>query len=132
MLDSLEEGSLFPPLEGDYQKYNVLLKSIESLDATCFYGRPIGFQVFLLLIAMIVESSGTGQRQELKSWVIFDFLTFTFQTQLLLSTIGKILFDKVKALKYPNPKLWKGGRNLYGKADATCMSDIRKKLNGKD
>ena len=76
MLDSLAEGSLFPPLEGDYQKYNVLLKSIESLDATCFYGRPIGFQVFLLLIAMIVESSGTGQRQKLKSWVIFDFLTF--------------------------------------------------------
>ena len=128
MLDSLEEGSLFPPLEGDYQKYSVLLKSIESLDATCFYGRPIGFQVFLLLKAIIVESNGTGQRQKLKSWEIFDFSTFTFQTQLLLSTIGKILSDKVKALKYPIPKLGKGGRNLYREDGGYLQKIERKRL----
>ncbi|KAK0396973.1 hypothetical protein QR680_001927 [Steinernema hermaphroditum] len=40
----LEKNSLFPPLEGDYSKYNSLFKNIESLDASCFYARALGFQ----------------------------------------------------------------------------------------
>ena len=30
-------------MEGDYNKFHGLLKGIESLDATCFYGRSFGF-----------------------------------------------------------------------------------------
>ncbi|KAI6219526.1 hypothetical protein M3Y99_01656000 [Aphelenchoides fujianensis] len=44
LTDSLEENSLFPKLAGDYTKYQGLLKGIESLDASCFYGRSFGFQ----------------------------------------------------------------------------------------
>ena len=73
MLDSLEEGSLFPPLEGDYQKYSVLLKSIESLDATCFYGRPIGFQVFLLLKEIIAEAAAQVRGRNLETEKLGDF-----------------------------------------------------------
>uniref|UniRef100_A0A1I8A1I7 Abhydrolase_3 domain-containing protein n=1 Tax=Steinernema glaseri TaxID=37863 RepID=A0A1I8A1I7_9BILA len=40
----LEKNSLFPPLEGDYSNYHGLFKSIESLDASCFYARALGFQ----------------------------------------------------------------------------------------
>ncbi|GMT36309.1 hypothetical protein PFISCL1PPCAC_27606, partial [Pristionchus fissidentatus] len=36
--------SLFPPLEGSYEKYHQILKDMEKLDASCFYGRPLGFQ----------------------------------------------------------------------------------------
>uniref|UniRef100_A0A914H190 Hormone-sensitive lipase n=1 Tax=Globodera rostochiensis TaxID=31243 RepID=A0A914H190_GLORO len=46
MLNRLDGDSLFPPLEGDYQQYNILFKGIESLDGSCFYGRPLGFQFF--------------------------------------------------------------------------------------
>ena len=45
MLDVLDENSLFPPLDGDYQQYNIMFRGIESLDGSCFYGRPLGFQV---------------------------------------------------------------------------------------
>ncbi|KAE9556524.1 hypothetical protein FO519_000218 [Halicephalobus sp. NKZ332] len=43
-LDSFDGDSLFPPLEGDYQQYNMVLRSIEGLDTSCFYARPLGFQ----------------------------------------------------------------------------------------
>ncbi|KAL3095378.1 hypothetical protein niasHS_007477 [Heterodera schachtii] len=46
LFNRLDGGSLFPPLEGDYQQYNILFKGIESLDGSCFYGRPLGFQFF--------------------------------------------------------------------------------------
>ncbi|GMT07176.1 hypothetical protein PENTCL1PPCAC_29350, partial [Pristionchus entomophagus] len=36
--------SLFPSLEGSYEKYHQILKDMEKLDASCFYGRPLGFQ----------------------------------------------------------------------------------------
>ncbi|KAF8354708.1 hosl-1 [Pristionchus pacificus] len=36
--------SLFPELEGSYDKYHQILKDMEKLDASCFYGRPLGFQ----------------------------------------------------------------------------------------
>ncbi|VDK48256.1 unnamed protein product [Anisakis simplex] len=42
--EKLATDSLFPPLEDDYRKYEGLMKSIEALDASCFYGRPLGFQ----------------------------------------------------------------------------------------
>lgn len=41
----MDEGSLFPSLEGDYAQHNGFFKGIESLDASCFYGRSFGFQV---------------------------------------------------------------------------------------
>jgi hormone-sensitive lipase len=44
-IDSLEEGSLFPSLEGDYSIHDGFLKGLESLDASCFYGRAFGSQV---------------------------------------------------------------------------------------
>uniref|UniRef100_A0A1I7X9D6 Hormone-sensitive lipase n=1 Tax=Heterorhabditis bacteriophora TaxID=37862 RepID=A0A1I7X9D6_HETBA len=42
--EALPLGSLFPPLEGSYDKYYEMLKGLEQLDSTCFYGRPLGFQ----------------------------------------------------------------------------------------
>ncbi|GMR61075.1 hypothetical protein PMAYCL1PPCAC_31270 [Pristionchus mayeri] len=36
--------SLFPSLEGSYEKYHQILKDMEKLDSSCFYGRPLGFQ----------------------------------------------------------------------------------------
>jgi len=47
MLSLLDSGSLFPPLDSEYSQYNKILKGIESLDASCFYGRLFGSQVFL-------------------------------------------------------------------------------------
>ncbi|KAH7728848.1 Protein C46C11.1 b [Aphelenchoides avenae] len=41
---TLDPGCLFPPLEGDYSQYSFVFKGIESLDATCFYGRALGHQ----------------------------------------------------------------------------------------
>uniref|UniRef100_A0A914XCR2 Hormone-sensitive lipase n=1 Tax=Plectus sambesii TaxID=2011161 RepID=A0A914XCR2_9BILA len=43
-LPKLPKDSLFPPLDSDYSKYDGMLKSIETLDSSCFYGRPLGFQ----------------------------------------------------------------------------------------
>uniref|UniRef100_A0A7E4VSK6 Hormone-sensitive lipase n=1 Tax=Panagrellus redivivus TaxID=6233 RepID=A0A7E4VSK6_PANRE len=43
-LDSFEENSLFPPLDGDYEQYNGFFRGIENLDTSCFYARPLGFQ----------------------------------------------------------------------------------------
>ncbi|VDD95568.1 unnamed protein product [Enterobius vermicularis] len=43
--NELAENSLFPPLNDDYSKHKKLLKGIEALDASCFYGRALGFQV---------------------------------------------------------------------------------------
>lgn len=45
LIDSLDEGSLFPSLEGDYSVHDGFFKGLESLDASCFYGRSFGFQV---------------------------------------------------------------------------------------
>jgi hypothetical protein len=45
MFGVLDENSLFPSLDGDYQQYNVMFRGIESLDGSCFYGRSLGFQV---------------------------------------------------------------------------------------
>uniref|UniRef100_A0A0N5B1D1 Hormone-sensitive lipase n=1 Tax=Syphacia muris TaxID=451379 RepID=A0A0N5B1D1_9BILA len=42
--DDLSDNSLFPPLDGDCKKYTRLLRGIEALDASCFYGRALGFQ----------------------------------------------------------------------------------------
>ncbi|PIO76046.1 putative hormone-sensitive lipase [Teladorsagia circumcincta] len=42
---SMPSRSLFPPLDGNYEKYYEMLRALEQLDATCFYGRPLGFQV---------------------------------------------------------------------------------------
>ncbi|KAI1731965.1 alpha/beta hydrolase fold domain-containing protein [Ditylenchus destructor] len=44
MLNMLQENSLFPPLDSDYDQFHGILKAVESLDASCFYGRPLGFQ----------------------------------------------------------------------------------------
>ncbi|KAI1693883.1 alpha/beta hydrolase fold domain-containing protein [Ditylenchus destructor] len=44
MLSMLDDDSLFPPLNSDYEQFNGILKGIESLDASCFYGRHLGFQ----------------------------------------------------------------------------------------
>ncbi|KAL6722562.1 hypothetical protein Aduo_017676 [Ancylostoma duodenale] len=41
---SMPSGSLFPPLHGNYDKYHEMLRGLEQLDSTCFYGRPLGFQ----------------------------------------------------------------------------------------
>ncbi|VDM49415.1 unnamed protein product [Toxocara canis] len=41
--EKLPNGSLFPPLDDDYSKYQSLLRGIEALDSSCFYGRPLGF-----------------------------------------------------------------------------------------
>ncbi|VDM58911.1 unnamed protein product [Angiostrongylus costaricensis] len=41
---SMPSGSLFPPLQGSYDKYYEILRDFEKLDSTCFYGRPLGFQ----------------------------------------------------------------------------------------
>ncbi|KAE9413134.1 hypothetical protein Angca_004624 [Angiostrongylus cantonensis] len=41
---SMPSGSLFPPLQGSYDKYHEILRDFEQLDSTCFYGRPLGFQ----------------------------------------------------------------------------------------
>ncbi|KAK6032520.1 hormone-sensitive lipase [Ostertagia ostertagi] len=41
---SMPSRSLFPPLDGNYEKYYEMLRALEQLDATCFYGRPLGFQ----------------------------------------------------------------------------------------
>jgi hypothetical protein len=49
LIDSMDEGSLFPSLQGDYSAHNGFFKGIESLDASCFYGRSFGFQVSALL-----------------------------------------------------------------------------------
>jgi hormone-sensitive lipase len=45
LIDSLEEGSLFPSLKGNYSIHDGFFKGLESLDASCFYGRAFGFQV---------------------------------------------------------------------------------------
>ncbi|CAI2356887.1 unnamed protein product [Caenorhabditis sp. 36 PRJEB53466] len=37
-------GSLFPPLEGEYDTYQEILRIMEKLDSSVFFGRPIGFQ----------------------------------------------------------------------------------------
>uniref|UniRef100_F1KVG3 Hormone-sensitive lipase n=1 Tax=Ascaris suum TaxID=6253 RepID=F1KVG3_ASCSU len=42
--EKLPGSSLFPPLSDDYSKYQDLLKRIQALDSSCFYGRPLGFQ----------------------------------------------------------------------------------------
>ncbi|MCP9266109.1 Hormone-sensitive lipase [Dirofilaria immitis] len=39
------DNCLFPDLNGDYSKYHAVLCGIEVLDPSCFYGRPLGFQV---------------------------------------------------------------------------------------
>nr|CDJ85515.1 Hormone-sensitive lipase and Alpha beta hydrolase fold-3 domain containing protein [Haemonchus contortus] len=41
---SMPSRSLFPPLDGSYDKYYEMLRALEQLDPTCFYGRPLGFQ----------------------------------------------------------------------------------------
>ncbi|KAF1747828.1 hypothetical protein GCK72_024294 [Caenorhabditis remanei] len=37
-------GSLFPPLDGNYETYQEILRVMERLDSSVFFGRPIGFQ----------------------------------------------------------------------------------------
>uniref|UniRef100_A0A8R1HXG5 Hormone-sensitive lipase n=2 Tax=Caenorhabditis japonica TaxID=281687 RepID=A0A8R1HXG5_CAEJA len=37
-------GSLFPPLDGNYETYQEILRVMEKLDSSVFFGRPIGFQ----------------------------------------------------------------------------------------
>lgn len=44
----LDRSSLFPNLKGDYSQYSALFKEIEVLDASCFYGRSMAFQVGFL------------------------------------------------------------------------------------
>ncbi|CAD5216034.1 unnamed protein product [Bursaphelenchus okinawaensis] len=44
LLEDMPSSSLFPPLDSDYMKYSGVLKGIENLDASCFYGRSFGFQ----------------------------------------------------------------------------------------
>uniref|UniRef100_A0A914Q949 Hormone-sensitive lipase n=1 Tax=Panagrolaimus davidi TaxID=227884 RepID=A0A914Q949_9BILA len=43
-MEMFAENSLFPPLEGEYERYTSFLRGIESLDTSCFYARPLGFQ----------------------------------------------------------------------------------------
>lgn len=47
------ENCLFPDLNGDYSKYQAMLDGIEILDPSCFYGRPLGFQVGVLLFLIL-------------------------------------------------------------------------------
>ncbi|KAI6178113.1 hypothetical protein M3Y98_00465900 [Aphelenchoides besseyi] len=42
--ETLDENSLFPSLDCDYSLYHGMLKGIEGLDASCFYGRAFGFR----------------------------------------------------------------------------------------
>ncbi|KAI6201604.1 Hormone-sensitive lipase [Aphelenchoides besseyi] len=44
LTETLDENSLFPSLDCEYSLYRRMLKGIESLDASCFYGRTFGFQ----------------------------------------------------------------------------------------
>ncbi|KAI6179357.1 HSL-N domain-containing protein [Aphelenchoides besseyi] len=44
LTETLDENSLFPSLDCDYSFYHGMLKGIESLDASCFYGRTFGVQ----------------------------------------------------------------------------------------
>ncbi|KAI6202814.1 hypothetical protein M3Y94_00483700 [Aphelenchoides besseyi] len=44
LTETLDEKSLFPSLDCEYSSYHGMLKGIESLDASCFYGRSFGFQ----------------------------------------------------------------------------------------
>lgn len=41
---SISDSSLFPPLDSSYDQYYEMLRGLEQLDSTCFYGRPLGFQ----------------------------------------------------------------------------------------
>lgn len=45
----LADGSLFPSLDSECNAYIRIMKGIESLDSSCFYGRPLGFQVCSML-----------------------------------------------------------------------------------
>ncbi|CAJ0953908.1 unnamed protein product, partial [Mesorhabditis belari] len=42
--EAMPDGFLFPNLKGDYGKWHELLRGVEKLDSSCFYGRPLGFQ----------------------------------------------------------------------------------------
>jgi len=57
LLDVLDNNSLFPPLNSDYQQYNIMFRGIENLDASCFYGRSLGFQVNFFLFLIFFFSS---------------------------------------------------------------------------
>lgn len=68
------KNSLFPPLEGEYEKYTSFLRGIESLDTSCFYARPLGFQVcyyqhIIIIINIIFYSF---HHQLLEYFVLLD------------------------------------------------------------
>ncbi len=57
-LAAMPNDSLFPALDADHSKYLAVLRSIEALDSSCFYGRPLGFQVpSILLFNHMAKSS---------------------------------------------------------------------------
>ncbi|KAI6177498.1 Hosl-1 [Aphelenchoides bicaudatus] len=67
MIESLDEGSLFPSLEGDYSLHDGFFKGIESLDASCFYGRSFGFQ-FVPSVTLIFNVIGIVLATYSLSW----------------------------------------------------------------
>ncbi|KAI6218452.1 hypothetical protein M3Y95_01165700 [Aphelenchoides besseyi] len=67
LIDALEENSLFPSLDGDYSLYHGILKGIESLDASCFYGRSFGFQ-FTPTVTLIFNVIGIVLATYSLSW----------------------------------------------------------------
>ncbi|CAB3400966.1 unnamed protein product [Caenorhabditis bovis] len=42
--EKITNGSLFPPLDGDYDNYQKVLHELEKMDSSVFFGRPLGFQ----------------------------------------------------------------------------------------
>ncbi|KAI6239120.1 hypothetical protein M3Y99_00615300 [Aphelenchoides fujianensis] len=67
LIDALDENSLFPKLTGDYTMYHGILKGIESLDASCFYGRSFGFQ-FTPTVTLIFNVIGIVLATYSLSW----------------------------------------------------------------
>ncbi|KAI6182701.1 hypothetical protein M3Y97_00409100 [Aphelenchoides bicaudatus] len=67
LIESLDEGSLFPSLEGDYSIHDGFFKGLESLDASCFYGRAFGFQ-FVPSVTLIFNVVGIFLANYSLSW----------------------------------------------------------------
>lgn len=73
------DASLFPDLDGDYSMYRGLLKGIEELDSSCFYGRPMGFQV---------RHTVSSENNEYKWWYILSsFCCITSKSWIMLFTL---------------------------------------------
>ncbi|KAI6187983.1 Hormone-sensitive lipase [Aphelenchoides besseyi] len=97
--ETLDENSLFPSLHCDYSSYRGMLKGIESLDASCFYGRTFGFQ-FVPSVASIFNAIGIILATYSLSW---ESGTAAFSS---LDKITKLQANKWITLSYKIPKIY--------------------------